>query len=202
MSGVNRMKTKIICCSIIVLAILCAGTTTLKRQLSPKTIKASQLENYCLKHNGCDAKSFYVKKIDNYYYCVSVGGNNKKSDELFIFKEYDEKNHLVDYYGGNSSLKSTHRNTVSWYESTLESNKEKSIGDTIIFYSDNRDKICKGIISIKENNEVHEQVYDLDAQGPFIFKIDELGKIDDVMKDVVEYHFYNEAGKEVMPIAK
>jgi len=76
------------------------------------------------------------------------------------------------------------------------------VGDTIIFYSENRDKICKGIISIKENNEVYEQVYDLDAQGPFICAIDELGKIDGVMKDVVEYHFYNEVGEEVVQIAK
>lgn len=164
---------------------------------SSNCITVNNIENYCVKNSTCKSKNYYIKKFDNYYFAVSTSGLDTISDELFIFNTYKYRKNLLEVFGSCKPSASNGRNSYSYYITNFPDGKKYSAGSSMVIFSGNRDKISKGIITIKENDNAKDITYDLNPNDGFIIKIDQLGEIDGVKKSVVAVHFYNSANKEI-----
>lgn len=192
------MNTKTIKITFLLLFVLSIiFMTVFYIHSSSKCISVNNIENYCVKNSTCKSKNYYIKKFDNYYFAVSTSGLDTISDELFIFDTYKYRKNLLEVFGLCKPNASNSRNSYSYYVTDFPTRKKDSGGSSMVIFSGNRDKISKGIITIKENDNVKDITYDLNPNDGFIIKIDQLGEIDGVKKSVVAVHFYNSSNKEV-----
>lgn len=164
---------------------------------SPKYITVNNLENYCVKNSTCKSKNYYIKKLNNYYFAVSTSGLDTTSDELFIFNTSKYHKNFLELFGSCKPNPSNSRNSYSYYVTNFPIQKKYSVGSSMVIFSGNRAKIVKGIVTIKENDNVKDITYDLNPNEGFIIKIDQLGEIDGTKKSVVAVHFYDATNKEI-----
>lgn len=192
------MRKKAVLSFTILICFFCIWHT----KSSSYLLQMQELDAYCKNNSTCNAKKFYMQKIDNYYFAVSVGGTSEKSDELMIFRQIAKEKDEFEVFGGYRPVKTKQRAVYSWYESTFPDYSGKSIGSSRIIFSSNEEKICKGVISMKENGVTKKKVYEINPNKAFVIKIDQLGKIDHITRDIAGVRFYDRAGEEVAQYRK
>ena len=195
----SRKKFIIICMGMLLIYIFFLLWNVYKSNHN-EYISSRDLEAYCIKNTTCGAKSFYIKNIDNYYFCVSKDGDTNKSADFFVFNRNHNSDEKLTFFGGLLNTAGTKSSNYLTYLSPLPDKKGNVIGNSMIYVSQNDSKIVKAIITIKVNNEYKDESFSLNPNSPFILKIDNLGIIDGKNKAITEYHFYNQQGIEVPEI--
>lgn len=165
-------------------------------------VSANDLKEYCIKHSYCKSSSIYIKQIDNYYFCIDDDKNTKTSTNLAIFNEEHGDKKKLTYFGGSTNENTTANTYFSTYMSNFPDRKNKTVGDSTVFFSKNYCKIEKAVITIEENNTSKDKEFLINPNEPFVLKIDRLGIIDGIKKEIIDYHFYSENGNEIKPLIK
>lgn len=193
-------NTILIICMILLLIYMLFMLWNVYKSNQKEYISSRDLESYCIKNTTCGAKSYYIKKIDNYYFCVSKDGDTNKSADFFIFNQNHNSDKKLTYFGGLLNSNGTQNSNYLTYLSLMPDKKGNTIGNSMVYVSQNDAKITKAIITIKVNNDYKNETYRLDPNNPFVLKIDNLGIIDGKNRAITEYHFYNQHGEEVPEI--